>query len=245
MFEQSILTQPNKRTWSLAVSLVVQTSLIAVSVLIPLIYTDQLPGLSKWARSLVAPAPPPANQPVEQKQQVMQQASRESNVFRAPRSVPHEIILVNDVDQRIEPPPDGVVGIGAPPTVGNTLTQFFTNIMPVPKPPEPRHATPPPTETTRVQMRVSEGVQAAKILRKIIPVYPPLAITTRTQGMVHLVGVIGKDGTIRDLKVIDGHPLLIRPALDAVKQWIYKPTLLSGEPVEVVAPITVTFTLSR
>ena len=88
-------------------------------------------------------------------------------------------------------------------------------------------------------------MQEAKLLRKIIPIYPPLAIQTRTQGTVHLVGVISKDGTIRDLQVIDGHPLLIRAALDAVKQWVYRPTLLGGEPVEVIAPIIVMFTLNH
>ncbi len=94
-------------------------------------------------------------------------------------------------------------------------------------------------------MRVSQGVQEAKLLRRVMPVYPPLAITARVQGTVHLVGVIAKDGTMRDLQVIDGHPLLVRAALDAVKQWVYKPTMLSGEAVEVVAPISVTFTLGR
>lgn len=76
-----------------------------------------------------------------------------------------------------------------------------------------------------------------------MPIYPPLAITARVQGTVHLVGVIARDGTIRDLQVIDGHPMLVRAAVDAVRQWIYKPTLLSGEAVEVMAPITVTFKL--
>ena len=103
-----------------------------------------------------------------------------------------------------------------------------------------------PSETaTGAPTRVSAGIQEAKLLKKVIPTYPPLAITTRTQGTVHLIGVIAKDGTIRDLQVIDGHPLLVRAAVEAVKQWVYKPTLLSGEPVEVVAPIIVTFTLNR
>jgi protein TonB len=94
-------------------------------------------------------------------------------------------------------------------------------------------------------MRVSGPVQEAKLLRKIIPVYPQLAIAARVQGTVHLVGVIAKDGTLRDLQVIDGSPLLIKASLDAVKQWVYRPTFLGGEPVEVIAPITVTFTLNR
>ncbi len=85
----------------------------------------------------------------------------------------------------------------------------------------------------------------AKLVRKVIPEYPPIARAARISGIVHLVGTIGKDGTIRDLQLISGHPMLARAALEAVEQWIYKPTLLNGNPVEVIAPIEVSFTLGR
>jgi protein TonB len=85
----------------------------------------------------------------------------------------------------------------------------------------------------------------AKLVKQVIPAYPPLARSARISGVVHLLGIIGKDGTIRNLQLIDGHPLLARAALDAVSRWIYKPTLLSGEPVEVICPIDVTFTLDH
>ena len=75
--------------------------------------------------------------------------------------------------------------------------------------------------------------------------YPPLAKQARISGVVHLNAVIAKDGTIQDLKVISGHPLLIQAAMDAVRQWVYAPTLLNGEPVEVVTQIDVNFTLSQ
>ena len=67
----------------------------------------------------------------------------------------------------------------------------------------------------------------------------------RISGVVHLNAVIAKDGTIQDLKVISGHPLLVPSALEAVKQWVYQPTLLNGEPVEVQTQIDVNFTLSQ
>ena len=89
------------------------------------------------------------------------------------------------------------------------------------------------------------GVQMAKLIKQVIPIYPPLARSTRISGVVHLVGIIAKDGTIRNLQVLSGHPLLTKAALDAVSQWIYQPTLLSGEPVEVICPIDVNFTLSQ
>jgi protein TonB len=89
---------------------------------------------------------------------------------------------------------------------------------------------------------VTSEILAAKVLRKVIPSYPPLARQARVQGTVRLVGIIAKDGTVRDLKVVSGHPLLVKAALDAVQQWLYQPTILNKEPVEVSAPIDVIFT---
>jgi protein TonB len=85
----------------------------------------------------------------------------------------------------------------------------------------------------------------AKLIHKVIPEYPALARTARISGVVHLIGTIGKDGSIRNLQLVDGHPMLARAALQAVEQWVYEPTLLNGEPVEVIAPIEVSFTLGN
>jgi protein TonB len=88
-------------------------------------------------------------------------------------------------------------------------------------------------------------VQAANLIRQPRPVYPPLAKAARVQGTVKFEATIGKDGTIQNLKVISGPPLLIQAATAAVAQWQYKPTLLNGEPVEVLTTIDVNFTLSQ
>ena len=88
-------------------------------------------------------------------------------------------------------------------------------------------------------------MQAAMTIRAPKPAYPPLAKQARIQGVVRLNAIIGKDGSIQDLKAASGHPLLVPAALEAVKQWLYKPTLLNGEPVEVVTVIDVNFTLSQ
>jgi protein TonB len=85
----------------------------------------------------------------------------------------------------------------------------------------------------------------AKLLRKVIPVYPPLARSARISGVVRLIGTIAKDGTIQNLQLVSGHPMLARAAMEAVQQWIYKPTLLNGSAVEVIAPIEVNFTLAQ
>lgn len=92
---------------------------------------------------------------------------------------------------------------------------------------------------------VGGDVQMAKLIRKVTPLYPALAITARISGVVRLIGTIGKDGTIRNLQLVSGHPMLARAALEAVRQWVYKPTLLNGMPVEVIAPIEVNFTLGQ
>ena len=77
----------------------------------------------------------------------------------------------------------------------------------------------------------------------MLPVYPAIARITRTQGVVVLEALITREGAVDSLRVISGHQLLIQAALDAVRQWRYRPTLLNGEPVEVITTITVTFTL--
>ena len=116
----------------------------------------------------------------------------------------------------------------------------------------PAQAITPPAEPKATEakfppspIRVSSGPQMAKLVKRVIPVYPPMAKAMRISGVVHLTGVIGKDGRIEHLQLISGHPMLAQAAIDAVRQWIYKPTLLNGEPVEVIAPIDVMFALTQ
>jgi protein TonB len=96
-----------------------------------------------------------------------------------------------------------------------------------------------------VRIRVGGIVSAARLIYQPKPEYPELARMARTEGAVELEAVIAKDGTIEMLKVLRGHPLLIKAALEAVRQWRYQPTLLNGEPVEVVTEITVNFKLAE
>ena len=78
-----------------------------------------------------------------------------------------------------------------------------------------------------------------------MPAYPPLAKQARIQGTVSFTAIIGTDGTIQNLQLVSGHPLLVPAAQAAVSQWVYRPTLLNGEPVEVITQIDVNFTLSQ
>jgi protein TonB len=94
-------------------------------------------------------------------------------------------------------------------------------------------------------LRVGGEVMEARIIKRVMPVYPEIAKRSRVSGRVRLMSVIAADGTIQKLQVTEGHPLLVAAALEAVRQWVYKPTLLNGQPVEVQAPIEVIFTLAQ
>lgn len=90
-------------------------------------------------------------------------------------------------------------------------------------------------------IRVAGSVQCAKLLEKVEPTYPALAKTSGIQGTVRIALTIGGDGRVREAKAISGHPLLIPVALEAVRQWVYKPTLLDKQPVEVMTTVEVKF----
>jgi protein TonB len=94
-------------------------------------------------------------------------------------------------------------------------------------------------------IRVGGSVQTAKLVKQPRPNYPTLAKSARIQGVVKLHALISKEGTIENLTVISGHPLLVPAALEAVKQWVYQPTLLNEQPVGVETEIDVNFTLSQ
>jgi protein TonB len=106
---------------------------------------------------------------------------------------------------------------------------------------------PPPPVKVEAPKRIAIGgdVLAARILNRPTPVYPPLARQMRLEGVVRLHGVISKTGKIADLRVVSGHPFLVKAALEAVAQWTYSPTYLNGQPIEVEAPIEVRFVLGR
>jgi len=93
-------------------------------------------------------------------------------------------------------------------------------------------------------IRVGGNVQSANLIQQTKPAYPPIAKQARIQGLVRFNALIGGDGLVKNLEVVSGHPLLVSAALEAVKTWVYKPTLLNGAPVDVITTIDVNFTLS-
>ena len=108
------------------------------------------------------------------------------------------------------------------------------------KPPEapapPRSAKP---------LRVSPGVQLARLVKRVMPVYPELAKRARVEGVVELRAIIARDGTVREIRVLSGHILFVRAAVEAVERWRFQPTMLGDEPVEVETQITVVFSLRQ
>ncbi len=113
---------------------------------------------------------------------------------------------------------------------------LLSNVAPVAPPP-------PPKPVKRDPIRVGGNVQESKLIRRVEPTYPELAKRARVQGQVVLVVTVDEEGNVADIKVTKGHPLLDEAALNAVRQWKYSPTLLNGEPVPVIATVTVIFNL--
>ena len=103
--------------------------------------------------------------------------------------------------------------------------------------------TPPPVASSQ-RVRVSAGVAEANLQQKVNPVYPQMAKIAHISGDVVLQVAIGKDGAVENIRAVSGHPILIQSAIDAVKQWKYRPYMMNGNPVEVDTQITVNFTLT-
>jgi len=114
------------------------------------------------------------------------------------------------------------------------------NAQSFPAPPPPASVGGAPT-----RIRVGGNVQQVNLIKKVSPAYPQEAKEARVQGTVRYTVLIAKDGTVANIQLISGHPLLVPVSTEAVKQWVYKPTLLNGEPVEVITQVDVNFTLTQ
>lgn len=246
MFEQSVLIDhPTNKSWTVVVSLSAQTVLVAVLVAVPLIFTDHLPQF-QWVATITAPAPLPPPPTVVTQDRSLQRPtdapSRMPKVFVAPAHVPDRIDTTPDVAAPAAP---SLPQIGVPFSTGtNAGVSMFDNAINRPATPPPPPAAHKPDKPSG-PIPVGGRVQAARLTKQVVPAYPALAKTARISGTVRLQGIIGKDGAIKNLQLLRGHPLLVQAALEAVRQWVYKPTLLNGEAVEVIAPIDVIFTLNQ
>lgn len=248
MFEQSILSpDPAKKNWTFAASILVEVSAVSVLLLVPLIYTERL-GLG-WIQSIIPYVQPLSKPPVRQVVRGVQPTIQAAKPWNPLIPVMTHLRSADDImkdapqDPGLPDCPTCVVG-ATPINDANLFAGLPGDRLPPPPQPKPE-ARKPVEQPVSGPIKVSRGTQEAKIIRRIIPYYPALARQVRVQGTVKLLGVISTEGRIERLQVLSGHPLLVPAAVEAVKQWTYRPTLLSGVPVEVMAPIDVNFVLSN
>jgi periplasmic protein TonB len=228
MFEQ-VNTDKTHKSWTVTLSLLVQFGILIVLILIPLIYTEALPK-ELTSMFLVAPAPPPPPPPPAAIVKTVRPKFIAPQRMVAPTMIPKKVEIVKD-----EAPDLGAAGgFGvAGGVAGGVLGGIITSGGP---PPPPR----PPTPT---RITIGGNVQQAKAIDRVQPQYPAIAKAAHVQGTVVLHAIIAKDGTVQQLQLMSGPPLLVNAAMEAVRQWRYQPTLLNGEPVEVDTTIQVVFSL--
>jgi protein TonB len=242
MFDQTFVDTngQTRRPWTVAVSLALQITLVAVALIVPLLHVASLDLPLRLQIRLpvekvdlkARPEPKTAPNPVQGVSRPIFHLLREEFPTAVPR--------------HIDPAPDAPeIGNGdatpgpAVPALGSMLREAVV-IQPPPAP-IVKASAPPPS----APVPVGGDVQAGMLLFGPKPAYPRIAITTRAEGTVRIQAVIGRDGATRNLQLISGPPLLVAAAMEAVRQWRYRPTLLNGQPVEVITVIDVNFTLSR
>src|SRR5271157_5933897 len=244
MFEDSLLESggrlKTKRGRTTTFAIILEIGLVGLMVLMPLIFTEALPKQQLMTFLVAPPPPPPPPPPAAAPVKVVKQVQTDivNGELRTPTKIPQKVQMIKEDEA---PPPvmasSGVVG-GVPGGVpGGSMGGVIGSVLSSTPVAVPKIATPQ-------RVRVSSGVQSGLLIRKVNPAYPPLARQARIQGVVILQAQISKDGNIENLQLISGHPMLAPAAIEAVKQWKYKPYLLNGEPVEVETQVQVNFTLS-
>jgi periplasmic protein TonB len=241
MFDNSLLEPARgvrrRRGLTTAASLLLQSLFLAALLLLPLFYTDALP-LRLWlANGLVSAPPPPAGRPATVHVARATTSEIRDGHLLAPKHIP---VSIANVVEEYAPSAGSVMGVpyGAP---GGPPDGVLHSVL------APGATVPPslPAKTPTLRLRVSQGVVEGLLVHQIKPVYPTIAMQTRTQGNVVLHAVIGRDGAISSLRGVSGPPLLVSAAVEAVRQWRYRPYTLNGEAVEVETWITVRFVLGN
>jgi protein TonB len=227
----------SRRTWATLTSFAVQAMGLGILLLLPLIYSQGLPQLKLLTTEIPVPA---AAEPPAPAHQQMHQGKPQTNMLgdqiMEPDSIPTEVLRPHESElpAPISAGDLGVIGaMGRHP--GGVIGSFGNPANAVQPPPVPAPVAHPP--------RVSAMMQGY-LVHRVEPVYPVLAKAARIQGPVRLKAIISRQGTIENLQVLLGHPMLVTAAVEAVRQWRYRPYILNGDPVEVETEITVNFVLS-
>jgi periplasmic protein TonB len=232
LVESTAQKKKTNKGWAVIVSGLVQTLILGILVLIPLIYTEALPKAMLSTLLIAPPPPPPPPPPPTVQKTVVRPVARliQSGKLMQPRAIPKEVAVFKEAPL----PPDVITNTNTGGVFGGIPGQGIIGGASAPPPPKP---------VTPSRIKQGGNVTAASLINQTRPIYPPLARQARIQGSVVLHAIIDKQGKVAQLEVVSGHPLLVQAALNAVKQWRYKPTLLNGDPVEVDTTITVTFSL--
>lgn len=253
MFEHMLLpTGGTHQTRDAAVAFVVQAALVAFGVLvIPALFVAQLPKLELSTELIAPPLPPPPPPAATRAPSHSSAAKVVPKLFVPPRVVapvpiPQQAAIAANAPALPDLSADGGVVGGIPGGVpGGVLGGSLGGSIGAPPAPKVQAPAPAPAPVAQApsQIRVGGDVQAARLLHEVQPVYPPIARQARIAGTVALSATIAPDGKVQDLRVVRGNPLLVDAAVNAVKQWTYRPTYLNGQPVQVLTEVDVRFTL--
>jgi protein TonB len=228
-FESMGIIHTRSSRW-MGVILFFEAALLLTMVLIPLLHPQALPPVFANLVEMTAPQtePQPPTHPAARPS--TQLTEMRNGILFAPPRIPTDIVYVD----RIEPPVDSGIGAWAPnpaPAGNNPFgSRSTTSVV--------RPAVSGP-------IRISSITAESEIVLKTMPIYPPIARAARIEGTVRLAATISKTGSIENLRVTSGPPMLQQAALNAVSCWRYKPYLLDGQPVEVETTVDVIFTLNR
>ena len=235
--------------WTISASLSLQLVLISSAIIAPMWRIPPLPAVQ-----LQPKLPPPSITLVRVPkflERLMQPATSKIEVqtrqpirpLTMPTRVPEHAAVINDA------PPELAGGIDVSGVVPRMSLEQGPPIRVVPPKPavqaEPATKLHPPAVNLEKTYRMGGDVKAPILKVAAKPAYPPLARQARVQGTVKLEGIVAKDGSVRSLKLLSGHPLLVSAALDAVRTWLYEPGRLNGQPVDVAITIDVNFTLAQ
>lgn len=246
MFEQSMVVAGPASRWPMFSSLMLQATGVGILLLIPLIWVEQLPAIQSLPPEVFAPRTlKPMKVFAEGVIRRTPSPLTERRLF-VPTQVP---TLVPRIDDRPIIDDDGpLIAVGSGRSNLDSLFDGVPHARPLDAPPPPPPAKPVETKPAAAPPKtvtVASSLQASKLIHQVKPAYPDIAKRASIQGSVRLHAVIAQDGSVQRLQVASGHPLLVAAAVEAVKQWRYSPTLLGGNPVEVVTQIDVNFVLAR
>jgi len=246
LFSDSLLdtSVPERKRRGLAavLSFTFEAFFLGSVLILPLIFTDALPK-QQLLTFLVAPPPPPPPPPAAPAvtKVVRQiQSNLQGGQLRAPTRIPQRVQMIHEDETPPEVSgveggvPGGVPGGQLGGVIGGIIRG--SNLAAVPKLMAP--AVPK-------RIRISQGVTKGQLIYRKEPTYPPLALIARVQGEVLMKAIIGKDGSIKELEVVSGNPMLNPTAIAAVQQWRYRPFLLNGEAVEVETNVSVIFQIPQ